>query len=215
MRYVAEVIGPSIISTMPEHTLRAFADHGTVARTIDTDPAAAEQALAATASAGIDLAAITSQLEREGVRSSATPTTSCWAASSANSPPPLPGNSRSNPATRPSRRSNAKAARLRRRHPAWQARSAVQAADPPGGMIEPEFAGTDLGVAEKLAARAAATVTGADPEQLAALAVGAGEARSAPATHDRRCRCLSIPGGHACQMRPNPAATTLPQRSKA
>ena len=69
VRYVAEVIGPSIISTMPEHTLRAFADHGTVARTIDTDPAAAEQALAATASAGIDLAAITSQLEREGVRS--------------------------------------------------------------------------------------------------------------------------------------------------
>ncbi len=69
VRYVAELIGPSVISTMPEHTLRAFADHGTVARTLDADPAVAEQALAAAASAGIDLSAITSQLEREGVRS--------------------------------------------------------------------------------------------------------------------------------------------------
>jgi hypothetical protein len=32
---------------------------------------------------------------------------------------------------------------------------------------------------------------------------------------DRRLgRCLSVPGGHACQMRPDPAATTLPRRSK-
>jgi len=36
------------------------------------------------------------------------------------------------------------------------------------GLIAPEFAGVDLGLAEKLAVRAVATATGADPEQVAA-----------------------------------------------
>jgi transaldolase len=54
---------------MPDQTLRAFADHGQVARTIDVDPEAAERTLADAASAGIDLVAVTSELEREGVRS--------------------------------------------------------------------------------------------------------------------------------------------------
>jgi len=62
-------VGPDVINTMPEHTLRAFADHGVIARTLDADPQAAERKLAAAAGAGLDLAAITSQLEREGVRS--------------------------------------------------------------------------------------------------------------------------------------------------
>jgi transaldolase len=68
-RYVAELIGPDVISTMPDHTLRAFADHGHVARTLDTDPDAAERTLAHASTAGIDLEAVTSELEREGVRS--------------------------------------------------------------------------------------------------------------------------------------------------
>ena len=67
--YVAELIGPDVISTMPEQTLRAFADHGTVARTVDADPDDAERMLAAAAAAGLDLAAVTAQLEREGVSS--------------------------------------------------------------------------------------------------------------------------------------------------
>jgi transaldolase len=67
--YVSELIGPGVINTMPEHTLRAFGDHGVVARTLDADPGAAERMLAAAAEAGLDLAAITAQLEREGVRS--------------------------------------------------------------------------------------------------------------------------------------------------
>jgi transaldolase len=69
VRYVSELIGPGVINTMPEHTLRAFGDHGVAARTLDADPHAAEQTLAAAAAAGIDLAAVTAQLEREGVRS--------------------------------------------------------------------------------------------------------------------------------------------------
>jgi transaldolase len=69
VRYVSELIGPDVVNTMPEQTLRAFSDHGIVARTVDADPAAAERVLADTPAAGIDLATVTSELEREGVRS--------------------------------------------------------------------------------------------------------------------------------------------------
>lgn len=67
--YISELIGPDVVNTMPEHTLRAFADHGEIARTLDADSAEAEQTLAEAAAAGIDLAAVTAELEREGVRS--------------------------------------------------------------------------------------------------------------------------------------------------
>jgi transaldolase len=68
-RYVSELVGPDVISTVPQHTLRAFADHGRVARTLDADPQAAETTLAEMASAGVELGAVTSELEREGVQS--------------------------------------------------------------------------------------------------------------------------------------------------
>jgi transaldolase len=67
--YVAQLIGPDVINTMPDHTLHAFADHGEVARTLDTDPDAAERTLEQAAAAGIDLRGVTDELEREGVRS--------------------------------------------------------------------------------------------------------------------------------------------------
>jgi transaldolase len=67
--YVSELIGPDVVNTMPEQTLRAFADHGTVTRTLDSDPEAAERTLAEAHAAGIDLSAVTGELEREGVRS--------------------------------------------------------------------------------------------------------------------------------------------------
>src|SRR5215469_1671823 len=69
VRYVAELIGPGVINTMPDHTLQAFADHGTIARTLDADPDGASQFLASAPAAGIDLSFLTNQLEREGVRS--------------------------------------------------------------------------------------------------------------------------------------------------
>ncbi|HET9102564.1 MAG TPA: transaldolase [Solirubrobacteraceae bacterium] len=68
-RYVAELIGPGVVNTMPADTLRAFADHGEVARTLDADPEAAERTLADAQAAGVDLAQVTAELEREGVRS--------------------------------------------------------------------------------------------------------------------------------------------------
>jgi transaldolase len=67
--YVAELVAPDVINTMPEQTLRAFADHGEVSRTLDADPGQAERTLAEAAAAGIDLQAITDELEREGVQS--------------------------------------------------------------------------------------------------------------------------------------------------
>jgi transaldolase len=67
--YVEELIDPDVINTMPEATLRAFADHGNVSGTRSADRDAAEEILRRAEEAGIDLADLTAQLEREGVRS--------------------------------------------------------------------------------------------------------------------------------------------------
>ena len=66
--YVEELIAPDVVNTMPEATLRAFADHGNVSH-VGSDAGAAEETLRRAEAAGIDLAAITAELEREGVRS--------------------------------------------------------------------------------------------------------------------------------------------------
>jgi transaldolase len=67
--YVERLIAPGVVNTMPEKTLHAFADHGDVPRALDADPAEAKRQIAQAADAGIDLAALTAELEREGVRS--------------------------------------------------------------------------------------------------------------------------------------------------
>jgi transaldolase len=67
--YVEELIAPEVINTMPEATLRAFADHGNVGRALSVDAGAAEETLRIAANEGIDLDAVTAELEREGVRS--------------------------------------------------------------------------------------------------------------------------------------------------
>ena len=67
--YVEELIAPDVVNTMPEATLRAFADHGQAARVLSANTATAEDTLRQAQDAGIDLAAITAQLEREGVQS--------------------------------------------------------------------------------------------------------------------------------------------------
>jgi transaldolase len=67
--YVEELIAPEVINTMPEATLRAFADHGDVRGALSLDASAAEETLRQAADAGINLPAVTAELEREGVRS--------------------------------------------------------------------------------------------------------------------------------------------------
>jgi transaldolase len=67
--YVERLIAPDVVNTMPEATLRAFADHGRVGPALDPDGQEAEVVLARAAAAGVDLPAITTELERDGVRS--------------------------------------------------------------------------------------------------------------------------------------------------
>jgi len=67
--YVEELIAPGVINTMPEATLRAFADHGDAGRAFDPSSTAPGETLRHAADAGIDLASVTTQLEHEGVRS--------------------------------------------------------------------------------------------------------------------------------------------------
>ena len=66
--YVEDLIAPDVVNTMPEPTLRAFADHGNVGRALSVDAAAAERTLGRAEKAGIDLATISGQLEGDGVR---------------------------------------------------------------------------------------------------------------------------------------------------
>jgi transaldolase len=67
--YVDDLIGPHTVNTMPRPTIAAFLDHGTVARTIDKDVAAAYKTMTDLAAAGIDMQAVTAQLEEEGIAS--------------------------------------------------------------------------------------------------------------------------------------------------
>ncbi len=64
--YVDSLIGPDTVNTLPNATVEAFDDHGTLARAVDVDDVWREQ-LAALDNAGIDLADVAETLEREGV----------------------------------------------------------------------------------------------------------------------------------------------------
>jgi transaldolase len=66
-RYVDALIGPDTVNTMPEGTIAAFADHGTLQRTVDQDPAGAIEVLDRLHSAGVDLEAVATQLEDQAV----------------------------------------------------------------------------------------------------------------------------------------------------
>jgi len=67
--YVDNLIGPDTINTMPDATVEAFEDHGTVARTVDVGADDARAHIDALSAAGIDMASVSSQLEQEGVAS--------------------------------------------------------------------------------------------------------------------------------------------------
>ena len=67
--YVDSLVGPDTVNTMPEQTLEAFVDHGTIARTVDADLAGAHQALEGLARVGIDMADVGATLEDQGVSS--------------------------------------------------------------------------------------------------------------------------------------------------
>ncbi|NCT68395.1 MAG: transaldolase [Rhodanobacteraceae bacterium] len=64
--YVEALAAPDTVDTMPEKTLRAFAEHGRLRGTMATDGGDAEAVLAQFAREGIDVAALAEQLQREG-----------------------------------------------------------------------------------------------------------------------------------------------------
>jgi len=67
--YVDSLIGPDSVNTMPDATIAAFLDHGTVDRTVDDDLEAAQAGWDALAEVGIDVDDVATTLEEEGVAS--------------------------------------------------------------------------------------------------------------------------------------------------
>jgi transaldolase len=65
--YVDTLIGPDTVNTLPDATIEAFLDHGTVARTVDKDADAARTELDRLAEVGIDMEEVSSVLEEQGV----------------------------------------------------------------------------------------------------------------------------------------------------
>src|SRR5262245_38306397 len=65
--YVDNLIGPFTVNTLPDATIEAFLDHGTLERTVDRDVDEAEEVWDSLAGVGIDLDDVADQLEREGV----------------------------------------------------------------------------------------------------------------------------------------------------
>jgi transaldolase len=67
--YVEALAAPFTVNTIPEATLKAFADHGKLAGTMAPDGGDSEQVLASFAQAGIDVGALGDRLQDEGAES--------------------------------------------------------------------------------------------------------------------------------------------------
>ena len=67
--YVEGLAAPHTVNTMPEETLRAFADHGTVGGLLVSDSGPAAAALARFAAAGVDVEAVGADLQARGAAS--------------------------------------------------------------------------------------------------------------------------------------------------
>jgi transaldolase len=66
--YAKALAAPFTVNTLPENTLRAFADHGDVGAILPADGGDAETVLAEFAKAGIDTTALAAQLQDEGAK---------------------------------------------------------------------------------------------------------------------------------------------------
>ncbi len=65
--YVEELIGPDTVNTLPVATLEGFRDHGVVRASLREDLEGADQVLADLAALGVDIDAVTEELQVEGV----------------------------------------------------------------------------------------------------------------------------------------------------
>src|SRR6267378_1883132 len=67
--YIKALAAPLTVNTMPEGTLKALADHGTLGGIVTADGGDSEEVLASFAAAGIDVDALANQLQDEGAKS--------------------------------------------------------------------------------------------------------------------------------------------------
>jgi transaldolase len=67
--YVKALAAPFTVNTMPEATLKAFADHGDIGATLAVDGGNCDTVLASFAKAGVDVAALAARLQDEGAAS--------------------------------------------------------------------------------------------------------------------------------------------------
>jgi transaldolase len=67
--YVKALAAPFTVNTMPEETLKAFADHGEVGQILAPDGGDCETVLASFAKAGVDIDALAARLQDEGASS--------------------------------------------------------------------------------------------------------------------------------------------------
>lgn len=74
VKYIDTLIGPNTVNTVPMDTLLAFRGHGVAADTLKLDLDGATKTQRGLAHAGIDLAALTQQLEEGALRNSRLPT---------------------------------------------------------------------------------------------------------------------------------------------
>jgi transaldolase len=65
--YVEELIGRDTVNTMPLATVKAFADHGVARATVGEGVERARADFAALAAAGVEIDAVTDELQRDGV----------------------------------------------------------------------------------------------------------------------------------------------------
>jgi transaldolase len=67
--YIEGLVAPYTVNTMPENTLKAFADHGKVGDAIRADGGDSKAVLAEYTKAGVDLSALAAKLQKDGADS--------------------------------------------------------------------------------------------------------------------------------------------------
>lgn len=67
--YVARLVGPGTVDTIPEPTLLAFADHGEIVSTLDDATGDTDSVIEGVTSAGVDLHQLADRLQHDGARS--------------------------------------------------------------------------------------------------------------------------------------------------
>ena len=68
MLYIEALAAPFTVNTMPEGTLKAFADHGQVGPPMPADGGDCEAVLAQFAKAGVNVDALAAQLQSDGAK---------------------------------------------------------------------------------------------------------------------------------------------------